>query len=255
MNILLILKVRRAAGALAGVADVLNNHGFYLDEHKLVPRDEETAEIRILATGEGDFQSLRGEIAAVPAVVEVVEIGLAPEAEEQAEPETTPEAPPDPWVHRLIREWPNVLPVLKEFSAPLGETDFEHKLTCLGVDVGAVIYGRRAPANPPTSVEAGLSQIVEPVLSDLAKSKARGKTLRVTETDLASSDRVDMLFLPVEDKPYCCFISGLVAGMLNATPGMPRVRVEETRCLAQGDHVCDFKVIEIGRSAAASRKP
>ncbi len=138
------------------------------------------------------------------------------------------------------------MPLLKEFCAPFSEAEVEHKLTCLGVDTGAVIYARRAPANPPTGVEAGLTQIVAPILADLTKSKVHGKTLRVIETDFASGDRRDMLFLPVEDLPYCCFLAGLVAGMLNAMPGMPRVRVDETRCLADGDHVCDFKVVEIG---------
>ncbi len=245
MKIVLILKVRRGAGALAGVADALNGGGFYIDEHKLIPRDEETAEIRVFATGEGGFESLRGEIESVPAVIELVEIRELAEAEASAPMEEPADAPPDPWVERLMRDWPEVLPVLKEFSGPISASECEHKLTCLGVDTGAVMYGRRAPADPPTSVEAGLNQIVEPVLAQIAKSKARGKTLRVIETNLASSDRVDMLFLPVEDKPYCCFISGLVAGLLNAVPGMPRVRVEETRCLAHGDHVCDFKVTEI----------
>lgn len=246
MKILLILKVRRGAGALAGVAEVLNAGGFYIDQHKLIPRDEETAEIRVFATGEGDLERLRGEVQAVSAVIELVEVREATESDAPAPPDSASEAPPDPWVERLLHEWPNILPVLKEFAAPLSETDCEHKLTCLGVDAGAVIFGRRAPSDPPTSVEASLKQIVEPALADIAKTKARGKTLRVIETDLASSEQVDLLFLPVEDKPYCGFISGLVTGLMNATPGMPRVRVEETRCLARGDHVCDFKVIEIG---------
>ncbi len=246
MKILLILKVRRGAGALAGIAEALNGGGFYVDEHKLIPRDEETAEIRVFATGEGDLERLRGEVQEVPAVIELVEVREASEAQVPAQPDTTTKAPPDPWVERVLREWPNVLPVLKEFSAPLNASDCEHKLTCLGVDAGAVIYGRRALSDPPTSIEASLKQIVEPALAEVAKTKARGKTLRVIETDLASSEQVDLLFLPVEDKPYCSFITGLVAGLLNAIPGMPRVRVEETRCLARGDHVCDFKVTEIG---------
>ncbi len=246
MKILLILKARRAAGALAGVAEILNGHGFYVSEHKLTPRDEETAEIRVIASGEGDSKHLREKVEAVSAVIELVEMREVYATELAAEPERVSGQPPDPWVERLTREWPNVLPVLKEFSAPLGETDCEHKLTSLGVDTGAVIYGRRAPSDPPTRVEAGLMQIVAPALTDLARTKVRGNTLRVMETDLASSERVDLLFLPVEDKPYCCFLSGLVAGMLNAMPGMPRVRVEETRCIARGDHVCDFKVTEIG---------
>lgn len=246
MKILLILKVRRGAGALAGVADVLNARGFYVDEHKLVPLDEETAEIRVFATGEGDLTPLRREVAAVSAVIELAEVREMVETESPTQPDAVSPHPPDPWVERLIREWPNVLPVLKEFSAPLGASDFEHKLTCLGVDAGAVILGRRVHADPPASVEAALKQIVEPALTAVAKTKTRGRTLRVIETDLASSERVDLLFLPVEDKPYCAFLSGLITGLLNAVPGMPRVRVEETRCLARGDHVCDFKVTEVG---------
>lgn len=246
MKILLILKVHRGAGALAGVAEALNAGGFYVDEHKLIPRDEKTAEIRVFATGEGDLERLRGEVQAVSAVIELVEMREAFETEAPAQPETASVVPPDPWVERVLREWPNVVPVLKEFAAPLSETECEHKLTCLGVDAGAVIYRRHAPPHAPENVEASLKQIVEPALTGIAKTKARGKTLRVIETDLASSEQVDLLFLPVEDKPYCGFISGLVAGLINATPGMPRVRVEETRCLARGDHVCDFKVTEIG---------
>jgi hypothetical protein len=246
VKILLILKAHRGAGALAGVAEALTGHGFYVDEHKLIPRDEETAEIRVLASGEGDFKHLPEKIEAVSAVIELVEIRELSATEVPAQPDAAPERPRDPWVERLIREWPNVLPLLKEFSAPLGETDCEHELTCLGIDAGAAIYGRRSASDPPTSVEAGLKQIVAPALTDVAKTKARGNTLRVMETDLASSEGVDLMFLPVEDKPYCCFLSGLIAGMLNAIPGMPRVRVEETRCLARGDHFCDFKVTEIG---------
>ncbi|HSS63151.1 MAG TPA: hypothetical protein VLS27_01865 [Gammaproteobacteria bacterium] len=246
MKILLILEVRRGAGALAGVAEALNARGFYVDEHKLIPRDDETAEIRVLATGEGDLARLRGDVGAVSAVIGLVEMREASRAETPAPPETPSEHPPDPWVERLVGAWPDVLPVLKEFAAPLSVADCEHKLTCLGVDAGAVIYGRSARPYPPSSVEAGLKQIVEPALRDFAKTRVKGKTLRVLETDLASSEQVDLLFLPVEDTSYCCFISGLVAGLLNATPGMPRVRVEETRCLGRGDHVCDFKVTEIG---------
>lgn len=245
MNILLILKARRGAGALAGVAEALNDRGFYIDEHKLIPRDEETAEIRVFASGEGDPEQLRDAVQKVPAVIELVEVREAPEAVESTHSETDTETPPDPWVERVLREWPNVLPVLKDFSAPLAASDCEHRLTCLGVDVGAVLYGRRAPAEPPAAVETGLKQIVEPALTEVATAKARGKTLRILETDLASSEQVDLLFLPVEDKPYCSFITGFIAGVLNAIPGMPRVRVEETRCLARGDHVCDFQVTEI----------
>ena len=245
MNILLIFKVRRGAGALAGVAEALNDRGFYIDEHKLIPRDEETAEIRVFASGEGDPEVLGEAVQKVPAVIELMEIREVSEAVESAQPESDTEAPPDPWVERVLREWPDVLPVLKDFSAPLAASDCEHKLTCLGVDVGAVLYGRRSAPNPPTGVEAGLKQIVGPALTEVAKTKAQGTTLRVIETDLASSEQVDLLFLPVEEKPYCSFITGLVTGLLNAIPGMPRVRVEETRCLARGDHVCDFQVTEI----------
>ena len=243
MKILLILKIRRGAGATAGIAEALNSRGFYIDEHKLVPRDVETAEIRVFATGEGDFESLQSQVAAVPAVIELMEIRELSETEVTGEPEAASEPPPNPWVERIMREWPNVLPVLKEFSAPLSQTDCEHRL---GVDTGAVIYGRRAPAMPPKGVEAGLAQVVQPAIADVAKIKTKGKLLRVIETDLASSEQVDLMFLPVEDKPFCAFLSGLVAGILNAIPEMPRVRVEETRCLARDDHVCDFEVTEIG---------
>lgn len=246
MKILLILKVRRGAGALPGIGEALSNCGFYLDEHKLIPRDDETAEIRVFATGDGDAERVRQEVADVRAVIEVVEVCERVVVEEPARPKAPPDAPPDPWAARVVRDWPDLLPVLKEFSATLGAADCEHKLTCLGVDAGEFIYGRRAPADPPTSVEAGLRQIVEPALAEVASTRTRGKTLRVIETDLASSEQVDLLFLPVEDNPCCCFLTGLIAGMLNAIPGMPRVRVEETRCLARGDHVCDFKVTEIG---------
>ena len=246
VKILLILKIHRGAGAMAGIAEALNSRGFYIDEHKLIPRDEETAEIRVFATGEGDFENLQSQVAAVPAVIELMEIRELSETEIAAETEAASESPPDPWVERIMREWPNVLPVLKEFSAPLSQTDCEHRLTCLGVDAGAVIYSRRAPAMPPKGVEAGLAQVVQPAIADVAKIKTKGKLLRVIETDLASSEQVDLMFLPVEDKPFCAFLSGLVAGILNAIPGMPRVRVEETRCLARGDHTCDFEVTEIG---------
>jgi hypothetical protein len=189
---------------------------------------------------------LREKVEAVSAVIELVEMRKVSATEVPAQTEPASEQSPDPWVERLTREWPNVLPLLKEFSAPLGVTDCEHKLTGLGVDAGAAIYRHRSPPDPLTSVEAGLKHIVAPALTGLAKSKVRGNTLRVMETDLASSERMDLLFLPVEDKHYCCFLSGLIAGMLKAIPGMPRVRVEETRCLARGDHFCDFKVTEIG---------
>lgn len=138
------------------------------------------------------------------------------------------------------------MPILKEFSVPIAESELEHRLTRFGVDTGAALYRRFAGQNVPSSVEDGLKKVVEPAVSGLAKSKTRGNTLRIIDTDLATSEQVDLLFLPVESDSYCCFLSGVIAGILNAIPDMAKVRVKETRCLAHGDHVCDFKVTECG---------
>ncbi len=147
-------------------------------------------------------------------------------------------------VDAVVKSYPLILPEVRAYEKLVaGSSSSLDLVRNFGVRCGRLVAASERRFEGVESLDHAFDKVLVGFLFPIARLKIDGYNLRIA----------DSVFTEVEDQVAsdseraatlgpCTFLEGMIEGMLNHAPGLPGVRVEETRCKSLGHRECRFRV-------------
>ncbi|EIJ42728.1 hypothetical protein BegalDRAFT_1854 [Beggiatoa alba B18LD] len=237
-KVAITLSIDTNHGVLGHTVALLIESGMKYERHRLSNNGAETF-LTLEATGDVP-DSLRKNLVAIPGVHAVVSI--------EANQEKSPEAllqPDQPTVENILKFWqtPRALELIQQFESEFKSKEREQKSVPFGELIGIQLAQEyRDALSAQDTIEAALQQVVIPALGTFIEAEIKDNALHLIRSDFVSvpSSKLKMLF--GLDQERCYVISGIVQGILNQHPSLPKTCVRRAKCVAAGDSLCVLKV-------------
>ena len=241
MDIAAEVRIRKRPGTVGRLTGTLSDAGFGFRYHQLWGHGPEHCQVRLVGEDLGcNLHELRGIILSVEGVEEVLSIAQLDDSPVGGE--GAAEEPPDnALVNELVWAYPRIREMVADVEREQRPDERIHRLTKLGVEVGTRLSRDDPRLADVASVDQALRDAVVPALEGVAKCKPGEADLTVTSSILLRQN-LDMMYLAVQEPVGCCFLSGIIMGMLRQGQRLPRTRVTETSCMERGDPFCRFQV-------------
>jgi len=92
-------------------------------------------------------------------------------------------------------------------------------------------------------LDAAMDKVLRGFLFPIARIEISGRTLSLDESVFTDPDRANASAIgSVRGIATCCFLQGMIEGMLNHARGLPDLRVTEPLCRHRGDSECEFRI-------------
>lgn len=242
MEVIVVVTAEKKAGTIGRVASALCNYGLNFQGHRVYGCDRQQCRVMVLAEGdETQMGEIPSRLLAIDGVTEVLNAQLV-------DPTTEPGAlarelqQESPFVNDIVWAYPRIRYLLEDFEQIQPWYEREHQLTKLGVQVGSRMGTYHPLLGEALTPHTALQEVIVPTLKPVAQGAVEGDNLKVTRS-LFVRRNLDMLYLGHSrgERGHCFFLSGLIAGMLNQAPRIPRLCVSETACRELGDGFCYFR--------------
>lgn len=248
-SVTVILTVEERSGILSSAVTSLRRFGLNFERHRS-HEDPDTGARRMVIEASGtlsDPEGLAARLQGIRGVLEVEPIGTGQAAGTPAQ-QPAPAAQAtveisDQLVADLVADYPRIMPRFEAFELELPADNRQGPQRELGRRVGAALApGYRADLEASLDLGQALENVAVPALDRLAQAQVTGDD--ALEVPLSSFTRrylnsMDLTFGAELD--HCWFLSGLLEGLLEASPHFTSVQVNEERCRAVGDETCRFR--------------
>lgn len=249
-SVTVILTVEERSGILSSAVTSLRRFGLNFERHRS-HEDPDTGARRMVIEASGtlsDPEGLTARLKGIRGVLDVEPIGAVRAGSAPAEPAApAPHATveiSDQLVADMVADYPRIMPHFEAFELELPADNREAPQRELGRRVGAALApDYRTGLEASLDLGQALENVVVPALDRLAQAQVTGED--ALEVPLSSFTRrylnsMDLTFGAELD--HCWFLSGLLEGLLEASPHFTSVQVREDRCRAVGDETCRFRV-------------
>ena len=242
----IVLNIDNQPGSMARVVAALRRCGLSLNKHRIQSTGNGLSRLILIVDGQFSARELTERLGNVKGVRQVVSVGptdgkitFRPQP-----PAPTEDSRIDGLVNDIISAFPRILFIVEEYESKLEKGSMRAVyMKELGERVGAKILENDQALKSATNVHEALQNAVVPALLPISDAEAMGTEVRTSISIFTRRqvDTKDLVFGSTTSR--CDFMSGLIQGMLNVSPTLPKVKVEEHTCRTKGDDYCVFRVL------------
>lgn len=244
MNAVISLRVRKKVGAVGHLARALPKYGLTYSRHDVFGSAADQCRVDIQAKGsEPLLDEIQSGLRSFDEVLEVLDIRTSVERKGDGLP-LSDSVQDDTVVNEIVWAYPRIRSLVAEYEEKVSPGECVHRMTKLGTQVGKHVGAGHAQLTGARTVDAALADAVLPALQGLAAGEVLGSGLRIA-TSVFVRQNLDMLYLAVDQPRGCCFLMGLIQGMLSEARCLPPLWVTETECQESGDAHCYFRVEQV----------
>ncbi len=239
------LLIENEPGTMARVMTAVSRFGLQLGGHRLDRVDSENhSPLLIVANGTATKMDLTTRLRDVRGVVEV--LGIEAEGADSKGNDTKKSGPTPnsvDVVDQLVSAYPKVLRLIEQHEHALRKNENRNQqMRALGEAVGKKLLVRGADLKPQATISDAIQKVLIPVLKPIARARVDGGNVCV-DLSVFTRRQVNTMDLVLGgEASRCDFLTGMIRGMINAVPNLPRARVKEIRCRTNGDPSCVFRV-------------
>ena len=242
----IVLNIDNQPGSMARVVAALRRYGLGLDKHQIQPTGNGLSRLILIVDGHFNARELTERLGDVKGVRQVVSVGPT-DGKITFRPQSP--APPhdsriDGLMQDLVSTFPRLLFIVEEYESTLEKGGMRAVyMKELGERVGEKILANDQALKNAVNVHDALQNAVVPALLPISDAEAMGTEVR-TSISIFTRRQVDTRDLVFSNTAgRCDFMAGLIQGMLNVSPTLPKVKVEEHACRTKGDDCCVFRVL------------
>ena len=242
----IVLNIDNQPGSMARVVAALRRYGLGLDKHQIQPTGNGLSRLILIVDGPFNARELTERLGDVKGVRQVVSVGpsdgkitFRPQS-----PAPTQDSRIEGLVKDIVSAFPRILFIVEEYESTLEKGSMRAVyMKQLGERVGAKILENDQALKNALNVHEALQNAVVPALLPISDAEAMGTEVR-TSISIFTRRQVDTQESVFGTKASRCdFMAGLIQGMINVSPTLPEVKVEEHACRAKGDDYCVFRVL------------
>jgi predicted hydrocarbon binding protein len=240
MAVTIRLMVKSGSGVLAAVVSQLQASGIRVKSHNIAPINSDSAMLTLNADAGGGFDEgeLKSKLAGIEVVQNVEEIsseqGVA--AAKQPDLEVSEEL-----VNRIVAAFPRIMSHIQNYEEQIANDRRRvEKLKRVGVEAG-MKFAPKFETDSPESIPDVIDEVVLPGIGSIAEASRDGDAV-VVPISLFTRRMVTSMDLFSGEGENCYFLSGFIEGLAASLPGHESVSVAETKCRANGDPACVFKL-------------
>lgn len=243
----IVVNIENQPGSMARVVAALRRFGLSPSRHRIQSAGNGLSRLVLIADGPfspGELIEKLGDVKGVRQVVSVAPANGATGAAPILARPTPLKDPEEDLVKSIVANYPRILHIIEKYEATLSsDRDRATRLKRLGQKVGARMLQNDESLFNSGSIHEALQTAVVPALIPISDAEAMGSEIR-TSISIFTRRRVNtirQIFGNTANR--CDFMSGLIQGMINLSPSLPKVNVEEHACRTNGDDCCVFRVM------------
>lgn len=232
---------------MARVVAALRRFGLSLSRHRIQAAGNGLSRLIVIADGSFRPRELIDKLGDVKGVRHVVSVAPADGATSAPDVQHQPRSGKNAeggLVKSIIANYPRILSIVENYETALGEDkDRAARMKQLGERVGAQMLRRDESLRHCGTIHEALQKAVVPALIPISDAEAMGSEIRTSISIFTRRqvNTMDLVFGSAVSR--CDFMCGLIQGMVNVSPTLPKVKVEEHACRTNGDDCCVFRVI------------
>lgn len=245
-----ILEIDKNINVLAQAAPLLQELGLFYQKHNAIP-DELTGSHQLMLEVKGEQlvrETVWARLAALRGVYKVIDI-IELNQTEKALVDLNLDDEGRALADKIAVLWPQQLMKLTQnYEDSFHRSEQEIKVTALGEGVGRRLAVKHDRIHEVTRIPEALKEIVIPLLNTVARPQIKGNDLEIFVSLFSRRhcNSMDLVF-GTESVP-CYFLIGFIQGVINQASQLPRVKVTEPLCRANGERTCYFKITPIYNS-------
>ncbi|MDJ0956098.1 MAG: hypothetical protein QNI91_04545 [Arenicellales bacterium] len=242
----IVLNIDNQPGSLARVVAALRRYGLSLDKHQIQSTGNGLSRLIVIVDGPFSARELTERLGDVKGVKQVVSVGPTDGkiTFRAQSPRPTEDGRIDGLVQDIVSAFPRILFIVEEYESTLEKGSMRAVyMRELGERVGAKILANDQALQSAGNIHEALQNAVVPALLPISDAEAMGTEVRTSISIFTRRqvDTKDLVFGTASSR--CDFMAGLIQGMLNVSPTLPKVKVEEHACRSRGDDYCVFRVL------------